>query len=101
MQKAAHDHALVDVFLDVDVVIDVVIDVGVDLDVGIDIDVDVVIDVVCSHFVPQALEFLLRDPTGLGRSLEQHVRVRVRTLGPEAWHPEVVLAWAVSSCVWS
>ena len=93
MQKAAHDHVVVDVFLDVDVVIDVVTYVF--------IDVDVVIDVVCSHFVSQALEFLLRDPTGLGRSLEQHVRVRVRTLGPQAWHPEVVLAWAVPSCVWS
>ena len=39
----------------------------------------------CSKFDPQAIEFLLRDPTGLVRSLEQHGR----TLGPQAGPTEV------------
>ena len=42
----------------------------------------------CSHFDPQAIEFLLRDPTALVRSLEQHGR----TLGPVAWPAEAEVA---------
>ena len=56
-------------------------------------EVDIVVDVSisyrsCSHFDPQAIEFLLRDPTGLASSLEQHAR----TLGPQAGPAEVDVA---------